>query len=86
MGSLSTMFACVCAFPAQMVWKRLQVQGIGGRPVKYAGMVQCISMVLREEGVKGVYAGLPANLVKLAPSGAVQFWALEQFKSAMGWK
>jgi len=87
LGSLSSMMACFVAFPFQMAWKRLQVQGVGGRPVLYDGTFDCIKKVVAKEGIrKGVYAGLVPNLIKLAPSGAISFMAVEAIKDYMGWR
>jgi len=84
-GSVASCTACVVAFPFQMAWKRIQVQGVGGRPVLYKGPADCLRQVIRSEGARGVYAGLPANLVKLAPTGALTFLAVEVVKRVMGW-
>ncbi|CAB9524022.1 Adenine nucleotide transporter BT1, chloroplastic/amyloplastic/mitochondrial [Seminavis robusta] len=86
LGAISSMTACFVAFPFQMAWKRLQVQGVGGRPVIYAGTFDCIKQVITKEGVRGVYAGLIPNLVKLAPTGAISFVAVEYIKDFMGWR
>jgi solute carrier family 25 phosphate transporter 23/24/25/41 len=86
LGAISSMTACFVAFPFQMAWKRLQVQGIGGRPVLYSGTFDCIKTVVAKEGVKGVYAGLIPNLIKLAPTGAISFMAVEAIKDYMGWR
>eukprot|EP00656_Telonema_subtile_P029567 TRINITY_DN32678_c0_g1_i2.p1 TRINITY_DN32678_c0_g1~~TRINITY_DN32678_c0_g1_i2.p1 ORF type:complete len:333 (-),score=75.57 TRINITY_DN32678_c0_g1_i2:115-1113(-) len=85
-GSISSCVACCVAFPLQMAWKRIQVQGIGGRPVLYTGTLQCITEVVKSEGVRGVYSGLQANLIKLAPTGAITFMAVEAVKDVAGWR
>ena len=86
LGAISSMVACTVAFPFQMTWKRLQVQGVGGRPILYNGSFDCLQKVITTEGVKGVYAGLIPNLIKLAPTGAISFLAVETIKDVMGWK
>jgi solute carrier family 25 phosphate transporter 23/24/25/41 len=85
-GSIAACAACGVAFPFQMAWKRIQVQGIGDRPVRYSGTIQCLSKVIKEEGARGVYAGLTANLIKLAPTGALTFVCVEFVKDVMGWR
>merc|ERR1712151_1080193 len=86
LGAISSMAACVVAFPFQMAWKRLQVQGVGGRPIRYSGTFDCLQKVITKEGVKGVYAGVGPNLVKLAPTGAISFLSVEVIKDVMGWR
>jgi len=85
-GSVASMAACTVAFPLQMAWKRIQVQGIGGRPIQYKGTIDCLTKVIKTEGAAGVYAGLTANLIKLAPTGALTFMCVEAVKDAMGWR
>lgn len=84
-GAVSACTACAVAFPLQMAWKRIQVQGIGGRPVLYTGTVQCIKLVVKTEGVAGVYSGLQANIIKLMPTGALTFLGIECVKKVMDW-
>ena len=84
-GSIASCCSCIVAFPLQMAWKRIQVQGIGDRPVLYDGPVDCLVKVIRTEGARGVYSGLTANLVKLAPTGALTFACVEFVKATMGW-
>mmetsp|Transcript_17098 Transcript_17098/g.41592 ORF Transcript_17098/g.41592 Transcript_17098/m.41592 type:complete len:492 (+) Transcript_17098:94-1569(+) len=86
LGAISSMTACFVAFPFQMAWKRLQVQGVGGRPIQYSGTIDCLRQVVAKEGVRGVYAGLVPNLIKLAPTGAISFLAVEAIKDFMGWR
>jgi solute carrier family 25 phosphate transporter 23/24/25/41 len=86
LGAISGMVACTVAFPFQMAWKRMQVQGVGGRPVLYKNSFDCLHKVISTEGMAGVYAGLTANLVKLAPTGAISFLAVETIKDVMGWR
>jgi len=86
LGAVSSMTACAIAFPFQMAWKRMQVQGVAGRPILYANSLDCLQKVVKTEGVRGVYSGLSANLVKLAPTGAISFLAVEAIKDLMGWR
>ena len=85
-GSISSMIACFVAFPLQMVWKRIQTQGVGGRPILYKGPMDCMIKVVKSEGTKGVYSGLRANLLKLAPTGALTFMGVEAVRDIMGWR
>lgn len=54
LGAASSMIACAVAFPFQMAWKRMQVQGVGGRPILYKNPVECIMTVAKKEGVSNV--------------------------------
>ena len=85
LGAIAGMTACTVAFPFQTAWKRLQTQGVGGRPVQYSGMLDVWSSIIKKEGMRGMYAGWPANLIKLAPTGAITFLAVEQVKYFAGY-
>ena len=85
-GSIASCVACFVAFPLQMAWKRIQIQGVGGRPVLYKGPYDCLKTVIKKEGARGVYAGLQANLIKLAPTGGLTFMAVELVKDVMEWR
>mmetsp|Transcript_16662 Transcript_16662/g.29891 ORF Transcript_16662/g.29891 Transcript_16662/m.29891 type:complete len:296 (+) Transcript_16662:132-1019(+) len=84
MGAIANMMGCAVAFPFQTAWKRIQVQGLGGRPILYTGPLMCIRTIVRDEGFFGLFNGLRANLVKLIPTGAIQFGAVDQIKIWMG--
>jgi len=84
LGAIAGMTSCTVAFPFQTAWKRMQVQGIGDRPIKYRNMLDVWVQIVKHEGVKGMYAGWPANLIKLAPTGAITFLAVEMMKELCG--
>lgn len=54
-GMLSSSVAQFSAYPLALVRTRLQAQGIGGRPVKYHGMVDVLVKTYRNEGFRGLY-------------------------------
>lgn len=61
-------------FPFDTVKRRLMVQeqqlmvlaaaAATAGPAKYRNGVHCVRVILREEGFLGLYAGLPANLLR----------------------
>ena len=56
----------------QVVRARLQDQ-----EKKYAGSLDCISKILRLEGVKGFYKGLSPNLLRVVPATMITFVVYE---------
>ena len=89
-------FAGICgqtvAYPLDTIRRILQVQDMsGGHKVKtagnvlYTGMLDCLVKTVAKDGVKGLYRGYMANLVKAAPSVAISFaayeWARDQLRS-----
>ena len=77
-GTLSSCFAQVVAYPLALVRTRLQTQGIGGRPEKYAGVRDAFVRILAEEGRAGLYRGLLPNFIKLAPAAALSWLTFEK--------
>lgn len=51
----SSSIAQFAAYPLALTRTRLQAQGIGGRPIKYAGMCDVLRKTVQNEGVRGLY-------------------------------
>jgi len=85
-GVVASVFSKTAVFPLDTVRKRLQVQGPtrsryhnGARiPVYDRGVLGTLRMIVRREGVRGLYRGLPVGLVKSAPASAVTMWIYER--------
>ncbi|KAF2836251.1 mitochondrial thiamine pyrophosphate carrier 1 [Patellaria atrata CBS 101060] len=88
-GILASIFSKTTVFPLDTVRKRLQVQGpMRSRYVhrnipEYRGVASTIRMILKREGVRGLYRGLPVSLIKAAPASAVTMWTYERAMSIM---
>lgn len=54
-GMCSSSIAQFAAYPLALTRTRLQAQGIGGQPVKYAGMLDVLRKTVQNEGVRGLY-------------------------------
>ena len=53
--------------------------GAGGRNgSKLVGALRC---VLRERGIRGLYVGFTASVLRNAPSNAINFWTFERLRS-----
>ncbi|KAG6015490.1 mitochondrial thiamine pyrophosphate transporter [Claviceps citrina] len=84
-GVVGSVLAKTVVFPLDLVRKRIQVQGptrnryvYGDMPEYSAGALRAMSSIVRREGFRGLYKGLPISLVKSAPAGAVTVWTYEQ--------
>ena len=82
-GVVSSAVAQAFAYPLGLVRTRLQVDGAGGRPRVYSSMRHCFSEVVSREGVRGLYKGFAANLMKVAPAASISWWCYEESKRAL---
>ena len=82
---------CICmttAYPLEAIRRKLQVQGMAGRPVVYTGARDCARKIIGEQGWRGLYIGLGANMTKTPLSIGVTFgvyeWMMKRvFKTEM---
>ena len=76
-GALSGMTATIFTYPLDLIRSRLMMAGGG----KADGMLSCASGVLRNEGVRGFYAGLAPTLAGIIPYAGISFGAYGFLKS-----
>ena len=75
--------ACLIAYPHEVIRTRLREQKniIGGdpleRPRPYKGLVHCGASIARQEGLRGLYAGLGPHLLRVVPNTAIMFIVFE---------
>ncbi|KAE8350784.1 mitochondrial thiamine pyrophosphate carrier 1 [Aspergillus coremiiformis] len=83
-GVLASVLAKTGVFPLDLVRKRLQVQGptrskyIHRNIPEYRGVFNTMALIVRTQGVRGLYRGLTVSLVKAAPANAVTMWTYEK--------
>lgn len=82
-GVVASVLAKTGVFPLDLVRKRLQVQGptrtryVHRNIPEYHGVIRSIALILRTQGVRGLYRGLTVSLFKAAPASAVTMWTYE---------
>ena len=79
-GAAAGAAAQTAVYPLEMIQRRMQVQGVGGRPVLYTGVAQGIAKVAREEGIGALWRGLAPNYTKILPAAAISFYVYEVLK------
>jgi len=84
MGAVAGTIAQTVCHPLDVVRKRLQLQGIGGRPEVYRSMVGAGVGIVRGEGLGGLYKGLRPCYWSVLPSAAVSYLVYERAKAVMG--
>lgn len=82
-GVMASVVAKTGVFPLDLVRKRLQVQGptrtryVHQNIPEYRGVLSAIALILRNQGVRGLYRGLTVSLFKAAPASAITMWTYE---------
>ncbi|KAM4737171.1 solute carrier family 25 member 45 [Anableps anableps] len=74
-GGVAGVVTWACATPMDVVKARLQMSGAGGR--QYSGVLHCIRVSLKEEGVRVFFKGLLLNSVRAFPVNAITFLTYE---------
>jgi solute carrier family 25 thiamine pyrophosphate transporter 19 len=83
-GVIASVLAKTGVFPLDLVRKRLQVQGptrekyVHRNIPEYRGVFNTMGLIVRTQGVRGLYRGLTVSLLKAAPASAVTMWTYEK--------
>jgi solute carrier family 25 uncoupling protein 8/9 len=82
-GMLTGAFGIMVACPTDVVKIRLQAEGRlpEGVPKKYKGSIDAYAKIVREEGVKGLYSGLGANIVRNSIMNAAELASYDTVKA-----
>lgn len=83
-GMVSSSIAQFASYPLALCRTRLQAQGRGGAPLKYASAADVLRRAVEREGVRGLYKGVLPNLAKVAPAAGVSWFVFEEVKRALG--
>eukprot|EP00457_Paulinella_chromatophora_P008838 gb/GEZN01008887.1/.p1 GENE.gb/GEZN01008887.1/~~gb/GEZN01008887.1/.p1 ORF type:complete len:397 (-),score=76.07 gb/GEZN01008887.1/:135-1325(-) len=80
-GGLAGAIARTTVAPIDRVKILLQTQHLvhAGR-IKYTGIVQTMSTIMQEEGLKGLWRGNGVNIVRVVPYSATQFASYDVYK------
>ncbi|KAM6928663.1 solute carrier family 25 member 45-like [Lycodopsis pacificus] len=75
-GGMAGVLTWAFATPMDVVKARLQMSGAGGR--EYTGVLHCMRVSYREEGVRVFFKGLLLNSLRAFPVNAVTFLSYER--------
>jgi len=77
-GGVAGMAACAVAYPLDLLRTRLAAQTTSSY---YKGILSSLATIVRDEGAVGLYRGLGATLIQVAPSLAINYCAYETLRS-----
>lgn len=80
-GSLSGIASSTATFPLDLVRRRMQLEGAGGRARVYnTGLLGTFRHIIRIEGLRGLYRGILPEYYKVVPSVGIVFMTYETLK------
>ncbi|XP_020216978.1 mitochondrial substrate carrier family protein B [Cajanus cajan] len=80
-GSLSGIASSTATFPLDLVRRRMQLEGVGGRARVYnTGLFGAFGRIIQTEGVRGLYRGILPEYYKVVPSVGIVFMTYETLK------
>ena len=84
-GCIAGICGKVCILPLDLAKKRLQVSGFKatesslGVAYQYRGMIDCLSSVLRKEGMVALFKGAFPTIIKAGCYSGLLFWTYEMY-------
>ncbi|KAK2167838.1 hypothetical protein LSH36_23g05046 [Paralvinella palmiformis] len=81
-GMVAGVFSTVIMAPGERIKCLLQVQQ-SAATAKYAGPVDCAKQLYREGGIRGVYRGTAATLLRDVPASGVYFMSYEWLQNLL---
>lgn len=84
-GGLAGSTAALFTTPFDVVKTRLQTQAPGSRG-KYNGVLHALQEIAREEGLQGLYRGLPPRLAMYVSQGAIFFASYEFLRAVFSFE
>ncbi|KAK5105238.1 hypothetical protein LTS08_001513 [Lithohypha guttulata] len=76
-GAISGAIAQTCTYPFDVLRRRFQVNTMAGMGYQYTSIWGAITMIVKQEGIAGLYKGIMPNLLKVAPSMASSWLSFE---------
>ncbi|MCJ1477879.1 hypothetical protein MMC13_006552 [Lambiella insularis] len=67
-GAVSGAVAQTCTYPLDVLRRRFQINTMSGIGYQYKSIWDAVTIIVTQEGFKGLYKGISPNLLKVAPS------------------
>jgi solute carrier family 25 (mitochondrial carnitine/acylcarnitine transporter), member 20/29 len=82
-GAIAGWANCIVVTPIELVKCRLQIQSENKAKAYYKGVFDCIKKTIRDEGIKAIYKGNYATMLREIPAYAAQFGGYYYAKQAL---
>ncbi|KAG9544662.1 hypothetical protein KCU77_g21485, partial [Aureobasidium melanogenum] len=76
-GAISGAVAQTCTYPFDLLRRRFQINTMSGMGYQYKSIFDAVRVIVKHEGLKGLYKGIAPNLLKVAPSMASSWLSFE---------
>lgn len=83
-GAFAGAVAQTACHPLDVLRKRLQLQGMSGRPIQYKSMIDAAKIIIRTEGPGSLFRGLQPMYISAIPSAGVSYVVYESVKKMLG--
>ncbi|KAI7858339.1 mitochondrial carrier domain-containing protein, partial [Circinella umbellata] len=82
-AAVAKLVAACITYPHEVIRTRLRQPAENGIH-KYTGLVQCLKLVAKEEGIGALYGGMTAHLLRVVPNAAIMFFCYEAIVHTFG--
>ena len=82
-GAFAGLVAQTLTFPGDVIRKRMQSDGMGGKPKVYKGLWDACVKITQREGFKGFFDGVKVNSWRCLPEGALMFVIFDGLKQGL---
>ncbi|KAI8146591.1 mitochondrial carrier [Fennellomyces sp. T-0311] len=82
-AAVAKLVAACITYPHEVIRTRLRQPAENGVR-KYTGLIQCLKLVAKEEGVGALYGGMTAHLMRVVPNAAIMFFCYEAILHTFG--
>jgi len=82
-AAFSKFIATTATYPHEVVRTRLREQARNGA-FKYRSMWQSLRLIAKEEGRRGLYAGMGTHIARVVPNTAIMFLSFELVNTFLG--
>ncbi|QIW95011.1 hypothetical protein AMS68_000529 [Peltaster fructicola] len=82
-GAISGAVAQTCTYPLDVLRRRFQINTMSGMGYQYKSIFDAVRVILKHEGIAGLYKGIVPNLLKVAPSMASSWLSFEMTRDLL---